>query len=490
MAYIRVKTGPHKGTLFDIKDKVITIGRDDNQTIQILDQGVSRGHAEVFRIGEMCFVRDLESTNGTFVNDVKVSEESLKAGDELLIGTTILVFEDGPPSFRSAEDLQFEGEPGGRLETTTVELKVDDRRGGQEAKAVGREIKSRNITLINQVGRIIRCEKEPLRVFERALEIVCGSIGAQDGYVLLMDRESGKLVPRAIFEAEDSGAEKKVSRTIVNRVIQSGMPLLTSDATLDGRFALSESIILKKIKSVVCVPILIEERAEGILYFHSSKVDRGLTVEDLELAASVGLQLSLALSTAGAQERFRSGMMGTIRALVTAIETLEPKHRGHAQRVSDYSAALAQQLGLAPDAVEKVRLAGLLHDVGKVVVAHGSAGVTPEKLREEHVQAGEKVLSGIEGFEEILPGVRYHHERADGSGFPYKVKNHDTPVMARILIVTNAFDDACTEGPATAKDVVKDLAGRGGKDFDEEVIKALILCHRNGSLYGAGAPQA
>jgi len=97
MAYIRIRTGPNKGKQFEIKDAPLTIGREDNQIIQILDQGVSRSHAEIFHLGEMCFVRDLGSTNGTFVNDVKVTEESLKAGDELLIGTTILAFVDDAP---------------------------------------------------------------------------------------------------------------------------------------------------------------------------------------------------------------------------------------------------------------------------------------------------------------------------------------------------------------------------------------------------------
>ena len=100
--------------------------------------------------------------------------------------------------------------------------------------------------------------------------------------------------------------------------------------------------------------------------------------------------------------------------------------------------------------------------------------------------ACERIFAGIEGFEQVLPGIRLHHERADGSGFPGKVANADTPIMARILIVVNAFEDACRAG-AGPKDVVKDLAQRAGREFDDDVIKALVLCHRNGSLYG-GAP--
>jgi HD-GYP domain-containing protein (c-di-GMP phosphodiesterase class II) len=488
MAYIRVKTGPNKGKHYEIADAPLTVGRDESQLIQILDQGVSRAHAEVFRLGEMCFVRDLNSTNGTYVNDVKIVEESLKSGDELLIGTTILLFEDRPPSQRGGGDgVEFVGEEEGKIETTTVELKVDE--AGAPAKALGQEVTSRNITLVSQAGRLLRTTPDLQQALEKTLEIVTLAIGASQGYLFSVD-PSGKVLPRAVVESDDSGQDKKVSRTIVNRVRQTGMPLLTSDATLDGRFALSESIILKKIKSVICVPVHSEERVDGLLYFHSSKVDHALTVEDLELAASVALQMSMATSLAAASERLRKGLMGAIRALVTAMEIVDPNGHGHSQRVADYSVAMATQLGLPPEEIHRVRLAAMLHDVGKLAVHH-EPSAKPGTDPREHVLAGEKILTGIEGFEQILPGVKYHHERADGSGAPYGLKNADLPMMARLIIVANAFDDASTHGgpdgkPLPAKDVVKDLAQRGGKDFDDEVIKALVLCHRNGTLFSAG----
>jgi HD-GYP domain-containing protein (c-di-GMP phosphodiesterase class II) len=491
MAYIRIKTGPNKGKQFDIKDAPITIGREDNQIIQILDQGVSRTHAEIFHLGEMCFVRDLNSTNGTFVNDIKITEESLKAGDELLIGTTILFFGDDAPGRGIAEgEVEFEDGVGGRLPTTTVELNVDQPATKKQERVLGKEVQSRNLTLVSQIGRVLRGESDLQRALDRTLEILCAAIAANQAYLFTVEPSDGTLATRAVIEGEDSGNEKKVSRTIVNRVRETLMPLLTTDAALDGRFSLSESIILKKIKSVICAPVVVEDRVEGLLYFHSSKVDHTLTVEDLELVTSVALQVSMALASARSIEKIRQRLFGTIRSLVTAMEALDPRGRGHAERVAEYAAVIGTQLALPPDEIVRIRLAGLLHDVGKLGVCLESPKATPEEIRAEHVQAGERILTGIEGFEQILPGIRYHHERADGSGFPYKLKNADVPLMARIIAVANAFDEACTRGgeggaPLPSKDVVKDLAQRGGKEFDDEVIKALVLCHRNGSLHGA-----
>jgi HD-GYP domain-containing protein (c-di-GMP phosphodiesterase class II) len=491
MPYIRVKTGPNRGKLFEIKDATLGIGRDESQVIQILDQGVSRNHAEIFRIGEMCFVRDLNSTNGTFVNDVRVTEESLKAGDELMIGTTILVFEDRLPAAASGDAAAVVFEDTGKIETTTLEMKVDEPRPGSGRKVIGKEVQSRNITLISQVGRIIRGERDLDSMFEKVVELIAGAVRANHGYVITLERQTGRPVPRASVETEEGG-ERKVSRMILNRVRETAMPLLTSDATLDDRFALSESIILKKIKSVICVPIMIEERVEGFLYLHSSKVDHLLTLEDLDLAAAVAFQISLAMGSWEAREKLRLGLMGTIRALVTAMEILDPGTQGHAQRVADTSATVAAQMGLPAEEIHRVRLAALLHDVGKVAVHQSVAGLSPQQVREQHVLAGEKVLAGIEGFEEVLPGVRFHHERADGSGFPYRVKNAEIPVMARIVLVMNAFDNECRQGGGAGpslpvKEVLKSMAARAGKEFDADVVRALLLCHRNGTLYGAAA---
>jgi HD-GYP domain-containing protein (c-di-GMP phosphodiesterase class II) len=486
MATIRVKTGPNKGKNYDLADTPLTVGREDNQVIQILDQGVSRAHAEIFRLGEMCFIRDLNSTNGTFVNDVKITEESLKAGDEMLIGTTILVFEDNAHALVSGQGVEFEGEENAKIETTTVELKVDTK----ATRAIGREVQSRNLTLISQAGRILRGERDLQAAQEKTVEILCAAIGANQGFLFSIEPGTEKIVPRAVVESEDSGQDRKVSRTIINRVKSSGLPLLTSDATLDGRFSLSESVILRKIKSVICAPVHVGERVDGLLYFHSSKVDHALTTEDLELVTSISLQLSMAMASSAQAEGTRQRLTGAIRALVTVIETGDPRGQGHAQRVADYCTVLAAQMNLGVDDVRRVRLAALLHDAGKAAVRMASANATPEQIHEQHLQAGEKMLTGVEGLELVIAALRCHHERADGSGFPNKLKNADIPVIGRILIVANAFDDACTkQGAASppAKDVIKEMALKGGTEFDDDVIKALVLCHRNGTLYGASA---
>ena len=163
MAALRVKTGPNKGNLFDLMDSPLTVGREESQVIQILDQGVSRAHAEIFHLGEACFVRDLNSTNGTWVNNVRITEESLRTGDEILIGATVLVFED----------------PDATVTETT-----------------GKEPQSRNLVLISRLDHILRTERDLQTAYEKAVEVITGAIGANQGYLFWID-PGDKLAPRA-----------------------------------------------------------------------------------------------------------------------------------------------------------------------------------------------------------------------------------------------------------------------------------------------------
>ena len=107
MAILRVKHGPNKGKVYELSDKNLVLGREPGDGIVVSDQGVSRKHAEVARIGEVYFIRDLDSRNGTFLNDGTgtISEEILRYGDRIRVGNSVLVFEDKHAYLRDSSRL-------------------------------------------------------------------------------------------------------------------------------------------------------------------------------------------------------------------------------------------------------------------------------------------------------------------------------------------------------------------------------------------------
>jgi GAF domain-containing protein len=493
MPSVWVKNGPLKGKTFELRDAVITVGRDPTETIQVLDQGISRQHARIFRSGEMCFIRDLGSTNGTFVNDRRAQEELLRSGDVIRIGSTLLGFEDrpgaaGPPP----DEIEYAGPEIEGAGSTTVELRLN-RAAPATGPTLGREVAARHIEVLYEIARIAAAEQDALSFYGLALEPLAQAVQADRAYVFLVDPCSGKLVPRCVHHEGPPG-ERKVSRAIVKEVMQSGRSVLTSDAGTDERFAPSESVVLRRIRSVIAAPILVDGKPAGLVYLHRERPDGALGQAELELATAAAIQLGMAAAAYRSAERARQATHGLVRALVAAAELKTPQRQGHAARVAQYASAIAAQLGMRRTDLQRLQLASLLHDVGQLAVpAEPPPGADRDAWAGEHVRAGEKIVGAIPGLEDLVPLIRFHHERADGTGFPYGRRNDETPEAARILIVANLFDLMCSYGgPAgnglPINQVLVDLGRTGAGRYDARVIEALLVAHRNGSLYQAVDP--
>ena len=149
----------------------------------------------------------------------------------------------------------------------------------------------------------------------------------------------------------------------------------------------------------------------------------------------------------------RELFLGTVKALAAAIDGKDPYTRGHSERVSRVSMAIAQRLGLSDEECEKIRVSALLHDVGKIgiddKVLKKPAALTNEEyeVMKQHPQKGYKILSQIPGIQEFLPGMYMHHEMINGEGYPQGLKGDEIPLMALIVSVADTFDAMTTDRP-------------------------------------------
>src|SRR5438445_2744692 len=127
----------------------------------------------------------------------------------------------------------------------------------------------------------------------------------------------------------------------------------------------------------------------------------------------------------------------TLEALVNALEAKDPYLRGHSARVADLSATIAHQLGLADEDVEHIRVAGRLHDIGKIgtreSVLNKQGALTPDEFEhvKQHVVIGSQILAPLSHLGDIMPAVRHHHERWDGTGYPDGLRGEEIPIGAR-----------------------------------------------------------
>jgi putative nucleotidyltransferase with HDIG domain len=193
-----------------------------------------------------------------------------------------------------------------------------------------------------------------------------------------------------------------------------------------------------------------------------------------------------------AAEENRELFIGSIRMLAAAIDEKDPYTRGHSGRVAKYSTIIAQEMKLSPEDLDKLRIAALLHDVGKIGVddrvLKKPGSLTPEEfeIMKTHTTKGANIMRPVSQLKEMLPGIELHHEHMDGRGYPYGLNGPQIPRMARIIAVADTLDAMTTNRPyQTAMDLdyalgrIKALAG---SKFDESIVEALESAVKAGKL--------
>ncbi|MCX4691109.1 HD-GYP domain-containing protein [Streptomyces sp. NBC_01408] len=181
--------------------------------------------------------------------------------------------------------------------------------------------------------------------------------------------------------------------------------------------------------------------------------------------------------------RERAAHRATIRALVQAVDIKDRYTRGHSERVGQASAMIARELGMGEDRLEVVRIAGILHDVGKLGVPtrllRKDGPLTPDERRiiELHPEYGHEMVRGIGFLGEARSAILHHHERVDGSGYPYGLTGEQIPVLARVVAVADAFDAmTSTRSYSRARPVpvaLAELERCAGAQFDPAMVDAL-----------------
>jgi HD-GYP domain-containing protein (c-di-GMP phosphodiesterase class II) len=207
--------------------------------------------------------------------------------------------------------------------------------------------------------------------------------------------------------------------------------------------------------------------------------DPQISSYDTKLIASVAGYVGTFLDNSRLEARRNAMLVGSIQALTAIVDAKDHYTLGHSERVALLGAQLAQEAGFPPDIAERVHLAGLLHDVGKVgvpeVVLCKTSRLTDDEfdIIKKHPKIGYDILKGIPDFDDILGGVLTHHERWDGRGYPDRLAGESIPLFGRILCLADSFDAMSSNRayrPALPREkVLAEIRSCAGGQFDPEL---------------------
>jgi sigma-B regulation protein RsbU (phosphoserine phosphatase) len=311
MAVLRALKGLTPGQLFSLDDDSIVLGRHPECDIVLEVGAISRQHARLVRVDDQYFVEDLNSRNGTFVNDQAIAgRQSLADKDRLRICDVEFVYHPGSADSAIAavgHDVTIEGamliddEP--PASSSTVMSKVNVATGTSGLRlTVNPEVKLKALLQIGQnLGQAVGLGEVLPKVMDSLFAIF---LQADRGFIVLKDRDTGDLIPKALKHRREDSAEKtRISRTIVNEVMTNCEAILSADAATDSRFDMAESIVDFHIHSMMCAPLVDSQGVVlGVIQIDTMDQRQRFDQDDLEVLASVACQAAIAVENAQLHE--------------------------------------------------------------------------------------------------------------------------------------------------------------------------------------------
>jgi HD-GYP domain-containing protein (c-di-GMP phosphodiesterase class II) len=312
-----------------------------------------------------------------------------------------------------------------------------------------------------------------------------------DNSLIRLSREQPEV---GIFQ--DGALElEKVKKKLKDTMLKEGIRQLLKGALYH----------MEMFESAVCIPSYFRDELLGVLLLGKKKDGKKFAQDELDFFVALSYDVAMAIRNAQLFQELEEELdkkhrlfIHTTVALAAAIDAKDHYTHGHTSRVTFLSLEIAKRLSQKDKSVfnekflEHLHIAGLLHDIGKIGIPErilnkeGPLNEEERKRMQEHAVVGEIILKPIKELEDAILGVKYHHERYDGSGYPEGLKKDKIPTIAAIIAVADAFDAMTTDRPyrkGLSKDeAIQEIERLKGKQFDPKIADALVGLHHENKI--------
>lgn len=357
-----------------------------------------------------------------------------------------------------------------------------------------------NLDALAELGEELTSPKEFHRIVKSSLYMIMGSFSASKGAIFQFDHKEKAIHPIA---------SKGIGNTnnLAINLSEEDMERLTSVKTpvdMKGNEPAASAAgkwkaELKKIKARVTIPLVVSEDFLGLIAVGEKFSGEDYTRDGLRLLSVMARHIAVSLHS---QSLLRKLMhkydenkklyenliriyYDTIHAFATAIDAKDAYTKGHSHRVSAYCAAIAQEMGWPSDEIEGIRVAGLLHDIGKIAIDKSIINKDNPLTKNESVELNSHPVIGYEILSKVkFPWAgmakiaRHHHERVDGRGYPDSLKGGEIAFGAKVMSVADSFDAMTTDRPyrpaLTIRKALTELKENCDRQFDRDVVMSFL----------------
>jgi putative nucleotidyltransferase with HDIG domain len=465
-------------------DTHLRAGRLQSLEVVLDDSSVSRRHAELRATAAGWRLRDLGSTNGTYLNGTRLASgewpvrahDTIRCGNVQLVVESVAEVEQREDSPSCHDNLLVESVAKNTWEEALDGLAYDRNR----CPRPGEQLKA----LLRAGHHLVHLDSED-DLLHTILNDAVSTLDAQRGAIVLAEAADGPLKLRALATGQSGIVSRSsFSQNLAWRCFSRGESILCSSVEEDPELAMARSIAEGTMASVLCVLLRTPRKRLGVLHLDRGPMQKPFSKDDLHLADALAANVSAGIECAQLLRKQREMFLSTITILAQAVELRDQYTGGHTHRVTAYSLLLAQELELQAEDLQLIKTGTPLHDIGKIgipdAVLNKPGKLTAEEFEvmKTHTTKGAKILEQVPDLHAVIPIARSHHERWDGNGYPDGLRGEAIPRLARIVAVADAFDAMTSDRPyrqgMAAEVAFAEVEKQRGKQFAPDCAAAFL----------------